>query len=411
MGTGSAAATHEAQETRRADYDAFIDSRLDKVRSYVKIRDVVSGLALMVAGLVAFLLVVILLDHWIADIGFAGRLFSAVILLGWCVFVLAARVAPAMLRPINPAYAAKVVEESEPSLKQTLLNYVFFRRDRTALKEVVYRTVEREAVSGLSHVEVDSAVDQTPLIRRAIVVAVLVSIMGLYTVLSPKSPLSTVARVLSPWSGIARPARVQIREVRPGHAQIYFGRVLEVSARIDRLADDDRVRVEYSTADGRETDVEVELQHDVEARRYLAKLPQQGGVEGDLTYSILAGDAKAGPFRVRVVAAPSMNIERMEFDYPDYTGREDATVENEGDISAPEGTRVTIHATTNEDIASAYVEFDPDLHKAEAGGRRAIVRDTIPMQHDQREASASFTLQPSSKIAELPCGKSTVCDS
>ena len=42
-----------------------------------------------------------------------------------------------------------------------------------------------------------------------------------------------------------------------------------------------------------------------------------------------------------------ISVERIDYDYPEYTGFVDRSVERLGDIRAIEGTRVTIHARAN----------------------------------------------------------------
>ena len=370
-------------------YDEFISDRLAKVRSFVKVRDVASGVLLWLVGVLAFALGMAWIDHWLLDLGLVGRLLGFATLVVWTVALFAWRVIPAIFRNINPAYAAKVLEESEPSLGNSLLNLVFFRAKRSQMKEVVYRTVESDTVKRLAPVHVEDAVDQSIIIRAAITLTVLMIIFGAYTALSPKSPLQTLARIAAPWLKLSRPARVRIQEVEPGDADVYFGRPLAVAARINRIADDEPVRLYFSTADEQIVDRELSMPFDEKSGKYQAIIASDGeGIRRALSYRIEAGDAVAGPFDVRVVPAPSIVVDRIEYDYPAYTELPSETVEGNGDISALEGTRVTIFATANQVIASAYVEFDAtaaqatatrdnDFHgsrrRSDAGGVHAVV--------------------------------------
>ena len=58
-----------------------------------------------------------------------------------------------------------------------------------------------------------------------------------------------------------------------------------------------------------------------------------------LTYRLEAGDARSLDYAITVVPAASILVERVEYDYPEYTGYVDRSVEGVGDIRAIEGTR------------------------------------------------------------------------
>ena len=53
---------------------------------------------------------------------------------------------------------------------------------------------------------------------------------------------------------------------------------------------------------------------------------------------IVAGDAETHPYRLTVIAAPTIIVERLDYAYPPYTKRPPETVEQQGDIKALEGT-------------------------------------------------------------------------
>ncbi len=365
----------------------FVDDRLFKVRSSLQLRDIGGGLMLVFVGTLTIVLIMVALDHWVLDLGFWGRLIGFASLVSWSVVIFATRIVPPLVHSINPAYAAKVLEESDTSLKSSLLNLVFLRSKRSEMKEVVYRAVESDAVRRLAKVEVDSAVDQSQLVRAAVVLAALVIGLGIYTAVSPKNPFQTIARIAAPWLNLARPARVRIWDVQPGTTQAYFGQTLEVSARVERTTAQDDVQIIFSTVDGQHVDVRDLMEPDDSTRRYAGKIigPDGAGIRNDLIYRIEAGDAIAGPYRIKVVPAPSFVIDRVEYEYPAYTEQSEEVIENVGDISAIEGTRVRVIASSNQPIASAYVEFDAD-------GSGSRVRDTIPMQHEEQSAQGSFLL-------------------
>ncbi len=267
-------------------------------------------------------------------------------------------------------------------------------KQRDLIREPVYRELEQQATRRAQQIDVETAVDRSSLVRMALIAATLFIAFGLYTAVSPKSPLRTLARLIAPWKSIDRPARVRISDVRPGATTVYSGRSLEVSARIDRVGDDEPVSLIYSTVDQQQVDQAVPMQFDRDSGRYLATLPRQtstvsnatGGIRSHLDYQIEVGDAVAGPYRVTVSPRPSMVVERIEYDYPEYTQLPSETVSGVGDVKALEGTLVRIYAQANQQITSAYLEFDSA--QAQGGQRR-----TVRMQHDGSSARVSFRLR------------------
>ncbi|HEX5106706.1 MAG TPA: hypothetical protein VFV87_22955, partial [Pirellulaceae bacterium] len=85
------------------------------------------------------------------------------------------------------------------------------------------------------------------------------------------------------------------------------------------------------------------------------------GLRQDATYRIVAGDAETPAYVLAVVAAPTIIVDRLEYQYPAYTKKAPETVPQTGDIKALEGTRVTVHAVANQPIKSAWLEFDPGV--------------------------------------------------
>src|SRR5205085_554713 len=105
-----------------------------------------------------------LADHFVG-LGTLGRVLALVVLVGGSVYFLITSIVPLLVRTINPAYAARTIEEATPTLKNSLINFLLLRQDRSGIKEIVYQAVQRQAASDISMVPVESAVDRTRLIH------------------------------------------------------------------------------------------------------------------------------------------------------------------------------------------------------------------------------------------------------
>ena len=158
---------------------------------------------------------------------------------------------------------------------------------------------------------------------------------------------------------------------------------------VDRPDDPADVWLVYSTPDGQVSDRRLPMFLDEPGLRHTSSLPEgTRGIERDIDYRIISGDAVAGPFRIRVSPSPTIFVEEIRYEPPEYTGLVAETTRDGGDIRGVEGTRVTIVARANQDIRQARIDFDPDLTTDD----QAAAKDRLTMTHEGRTARATFVL-------------------
>ena len=310
--------------------------------------------------------------------------------LGGAGYYAADRLLPWLIYRINPIYAAQAIEKSRPTLKNSLINFLFLRGQSSRLPSAVYQAIEEQAATGLSRVQVEAAVDRSRLVHIGYALLAIVGLFAAYFLFSPKNPWDTIGRVMLPWADIQVPTRVEIQDIQPGNRSVYRGETVEVSAEIKGLKEDEAVRVVYSTADHESVNQPVAMYLPHDRFRHVAKIPapsdaagQDSGVQQNIEYHIEAGDAISPTYHLTAVTAPTIALESVDYQYPDYTGRQRITLKGIGDIQSLEGTRVVIHGRANEKIKSAELELD---------GREG--RSKLPMQigSDGRSVTGSFTL-------------------
>lgn len=376
-------------------YEQAIHAALERTTWSVQLVDWLTNTLLLLAGVCAFCLALAFVD-WIVGLSVLARAAALLLLLGGIGWFIYRRIVPLVLMRINPAYAARVIEQDRPTLKNSLINFLLLRDQPQAVHRAVYQALQERAAADLTHVEVDDAVDRQPLTRSATLFGGLFVAFLLCLFFLPANPLTTLARVLAPWSDIQRPSRVDIADVQPGDTEHYSGRPLFVSAQIAGLEEDERARVIFSTGDQRFVDQAVEMRFDEPSGRWVAELPPSDaddaiGLQADTVYHVVAGDAASDSYSVLVSDAPSINIERLVLDPPKYTG-EPQLVQEEGKIDAlPEGTRVTVHLVANQPIVRGMVEFSP------LGPVRFLEKsDSVSLEvdgKDPRKATAQFFLR------------------
>lgn len=380
--------------------DQYIEAQLNRTRRDVKLVDLSGAFMVLAAAVLGTLLLLAIIDHWVVPLGTTARwtLLAAIVISSTWYFVRA--IAPLLMGTVNPIYAARTIEQSEPTLKNSLVNYLMFRSDRAGLRTVIYEALKQQAATDLTHVPIDAAVDRTRLIRVGYGLAAMLAVFAAYTIVSPKSPFQTAQRVILPWADIAPPTRVRIEDVQPGDQQVYFGDRVRITATCFDLRADEPVTLFYSSQDGRISNRSIPLQYSGTGLRYEATLPQEEeGIAQDLIYRIEAGDAVTPSYRLTVQPAPTLLVQQIEYEYPGYTGQPSRVVPRGGDVRGIEGTRVTVRAQANHPIRWATIVLNPsnnsqrsskDSGAASAGNSGS---EMISMQFDDQQAWKTFLLE------------------
>ncbi|MDA1054584.1 MAG: hypothetical protein O3C40_29485 [Planctomycetota bacterium] len=380
MATGTAKPTRPA--TTSIDAERFIEQQLTKTRLQVRVVDLASSLMALVAAVLAYTLVLAVVDHWVMPLAWWGRWLACISLLGGVGYYVALVVVPLMMRPINPVYAARAIEEADPTLKNSLINFLLFRNDRGSLHQRIFSAMQQRAAADLHRVPIDNAVDRSKVIHFGYLLAGVLAVCAAYTILSPKDPLQSAARVLAPWRDIERPTRVKINDVQPGDATVFQGDTVTVSCTLAGQAHS--VTLFLSTTDGEIDEQPLEMKPAADGLRFECKLsPEESGLQQSVTYRIEAGDAVSPTYRIEVSPAPHITVQRLEYEFPTYTKRPKQTADGQGDVKALEGTRVTIHAKANQPIRSAYVELSDSLGKV----------SRLPMEFREQEAWRTIALE------------------
>ena len=226
--------------------DSHVELQLKRSRSQVRMLDLVTSLMQVAIRVLVIVMAVALVDHWIIALPSWGRL-AALLLLGTVVahgFFL--RIMPLLIWRINPLYAAQQIEQSMPSLKNGLINYVLLRGTPQHVHLAVLGALGRTTATQLNQEPDQQFVDHRQLLKTGYLLILVFGCFAAYVIVSPKSPLQTFHRVLAPWGDIARPSRVEILEVKPGTIDVYFSESVKMTAQIKGATERDEVVVIYS---------------------------------------------------------------------------------------------------------------------------------------------------------------------
>ena len=356
----------ESVESQRyVDFDEYVEFQLKKTRTNIKQTDILVALAGSAALVGAYLLLFVVLDHWVVPGGFGvvTRLVMLVSLLsaiaGWLIW----RVIIPSTRNVNELYAAKQIETAVPSLKQSLFNLIDLQHSARPISGSIMETLTRQSATTLSHTNVDHAVDHRSLMRTSYALLAVVVLGCLYVLLTPKQVGPAIWRALLPIADVDAATQTRIVNISPGEdVERLVGSQLEIGVDLLGQRPSD-VTLFYTTSDRRYVDEQLTLQQpDPEVMHYEALLTGDNGrgIMQDLSYYIVAGDARSDTFRVRVLQPPSAQVERVSYRYPDYMRLEPRTTAG-GAIDAWEGTTVTVTAQANMPVRSAILQFADEL--------------------------------------------------
>jgi len=114
-----------------ADPQEVVDRRLRAVARKVKWVDLLAECGVVFSLLLVALFLGVICDHWLIQGGLSqgARIFAFCFLVGICGGYGVYRIGPILLRRVSPAFAAYMIEQGVPWLKNTLLNFVFLRAE------------------------------------------------------------------------------------------------------------------------------------------------------------------------------------------------------------------------------------------------------------------------------------------
>ena len=355
MASNAKSSTTNQQATRVQQY---VDGQLEKTRRQVRWNDLIVACLSWAAAVAAFLLTLALIDAWVVSFSTTWRWIAwATLMLGSAAWLVLA-IVPLFLRKINLDYAAQMIEQATPDVKNSILNYSLLRKPDKPINAAVMDAVSRQAAHKLNAIPSDNTIDRSQLIRVGFILVGLMVFAVAYKLISPRDPLQTVQRILFPGQALAKPASVQISEVTPGNTRVFFGDSLQVSARVKGPHSPEDVRLLVSSEDGQITDLSIPMAPDETGRSYQGLVsPSEGGIQQALRYRVEARDGASPEFKIVVKANPSIAIESIELTPPVYTGLPKRTLSGRGDIEAIEGTEAMIFAAANLPIQIAYIEL------------------------------------------------------
>ncbi len=176
--------------------EMFFEYAIRVTRGRVRVVDVLSALLLMSAVGCGFILVVVVCDHTISG-GLSDPARGVLrwgLLLGESVLCMLLIVTP-MLRRINDLYVARMIEKANPKFRNDLTSALQLSNDEGVSKDLLL-TIRRRASQQVAGANMIASVNLGGLKLASVVLAGVLLVFGGYAIFSPKSVLTSLARVL-----------------------------------------------------------------------------------------------------------------------------------------------------------------------------------------------------------------------
>jgi hypothetical protein len=362
--------------TRQIELPDTVRQVLQRARQGVRIYVWLDGLARLVILLGAVFWVGLLLD-WLFEPSPAVRRVALVAVAVAGVVMLYRLVFRRVFVSLPDASLAMLLERRFAQLNEHLLTTVHLASPGADLSgyhpELVSRTqaAAQEAIRGIHPKDL---FHRGPLVRAIVVAAALVVSIVAFSVLSGETFAFWMSRIrLSPelW-----PRRVHLEVVGfPADA---------AGQRIHKLAQDDdfellvhasthdfvapdEVEIRFRLADGRrgrDTMIRVGQavpgKDDFQLFRYQFK-----HVAASMSFDVLGGDDRVRNLQLQVVDRPELFAMEIECVYPPYLGRPPARLPVTGGMRIPEGTQVTLHASSTKPLTNVRIHTSRDAEDAE----------------------------------------------
>ncbi|MDR1291013.1 MAG: hypothetical protein LBK06_07425 [Planctomycetaceae bacterium] len=398
--------------------DDVIDSRINEARKLLFKIDFWSSVLLLSVFLAVVLFVAIVADQWLFTGGLSVtlRLGVSAAMLAVSVFFVYRRILPLFLYPINPVYAAHILDDNSASAKNSIINWITLKRERIErgriatdkLGEKIFEGLTRTAAESVNAVPAERIINRNGINICLIALGIIVAVLFVYFCFSPKNPVQSFARIILPFASIEPPQATKFLDIEPRNITALQGEHLTVSAKVVGKSKSP-VYVFFSTDDGRVVKQAVpmnKLTDDSgggfwgrsEGVRFETPFPpgKQGFVCGT-DYWIQQDESKSNTYRVEVRPVATVEIESLTYKYPNYTGLADEVVNNTGDIRAVSGTEVIVSARSTIPLAEAEIVYD----KNSSTNNTSTNLPRIKMQIDKNNptaASANISLKNDTPI-------------
>lgn len=287
--------------------------------------------------------------------------------LGALVFALAGAalwVVRPLLRRVDPIAVAAAVEREHPELGEMLESAAELGtargKGRAGYSVELIDALVAEVVAETAGMDfsVEKSNAYRSLWRRALLSTAVTCALGLVSLWPRLGP--AIERVAHPFS--VPETQTTRLAVEPGDVTLVSGESLHVRATVEG-PHEDSARVRF------EMDGELPFEREMAGAEDGVYAATLDNVRAPLEYSVTSGGASSPTYGVGIIERPFVTAIRLDYEFPAYSALVPRAVdENTGDVTALEGTRVTVSVEASKPLERSWLAFDSgrtlDLERA-----------------------------------------------
>lgn len=252
---------------------------------------------------------------------------------------------------------ARLVEHAEPELREDLLSAVELgdeNPERVFDSEQFRALVQSDVAARVEKLDMEELLP-AKLLRRYVYLGAGIGLVCIVAFALTGFQFGTLMmRALLPMANFARVSKVKVKIVEPSPAEMRVaqGDTLPLIIELSGQSSNKATLETFTPSGGREVVPMTPLARD----RFSATI--QVGRE-NVYYRVRAGDALTKKYLLEAVARPAVVDFQKSYIYPAYSKLEPKTVtEENGDLSALEGSQVELHLHTNQKVKDAELRIE-----------------------------------------------------
>lgn len=261
-----------------------------------------------------------------------------------------------LLKSPGPRELARLVEHAEPGLREDLLSAVELGDEGGDVfdSEQFRSLVQSDVASRVEKLNMEELLP-AKLLRRYTFIAGGIGLACIVAFALTGAQLGTLMmRAMLPMANFARVSKVKVKIVEPSPAEMRVaqGDTLPLIIELSGQSSNKATLETFTPSGGREVVPMTPLARD----RFSATI--QVGRE-NVYYRVRAGDALTKKYQLEAVARPAVVDFQKSYTYPAYSKLEPKTItEENGDITALEGSQVELRLHTNQPVKEAELRME-----------------------------------------------------
>ncbi len=325
-----------------------LEARLAAVRSMIRRTQRARAVFLIVTVALGGLLVAMAADFVLAPLPGAARWMIFVAWIAAVLFVSRRALAP-LMRKMPLVRIARWLEERHPEMQERLSTVLETGSAASGASRELLDEIAKAAARDIG--EIDPRGEVRAARRRRQWKAPALAAAGLLLIAFaawPRQSARLLLRALAPFSDVGNAGATDF-VIEPGNTELLEGDALRISFTVSGRAKHPQLWLDTASTGGTTQPV------DEENGRFVFTIDP---ARETVRYQVRAGRSHSDTFTATVLPMPRLANLRADLEYPSYAELAKASIDPSKGIDALPGTKVTLGATANTPVESAWIELN-----------------------------------------------------